>query len=96
MGLGVALLVWHAAPQVLMAPWGPGISCAEKWETDDVILYRAGPREVPGAQEQRLEEQRKEAASWEMLRRLTIEIEPPQKNTPEPHSSFPFQRKPKP
>ncbi len=96
MGLGITLWVWHAAAVVHIAPWSPAMSFAEKWETDNAILYHAGPREVTGSQEQRLDEQRREAASWEMLRRLTIEIDPPQKNIPDSNPPFPFQRKPKP
>lgn len=50
---------------------------AEMVETEDAVIYRARPQDPPGAQAQSREEQRKEAASWEILRRLTIEIEQP-------------------
>lgn len=60
------------------ARWcGPVLSFAEKMETRDAVVYSAHPQDSPGAQEQRQEEARKEAESWEMLRRLTIEIERP-------------------
>jgi len=59
---------------------------AEMLETKDAVIYRAQPEDSPGAQAQRREEERKEAASWEMLRRLTIEIERP---TSQHSPSFP-------
>jgi|GEM_PF-2371444 len=57
--------------------WPSSTAFAERLETKDAVIYRAKPDDPSGAQAQRREEERKEAASWEMLRRLTIKIERP-------------------
>lgn len=72
--------------------WTATPSFADKLETKDAVIYRAQPQDVIGAQEQRLEEERKQAESWEMLRRLSIEIERPQTTRRQP---FPASSKPK-
>uniref|UniRef100_A0A831ZXN1 Uncharacterized protein n=1 Tax=Desulfacinum infernum TaxID=35837 RepID=A0A831ZXN1_9BACT len=72
--------------------WQPKTTFAEMVETKEAVIYRAQPEDPPGAQAQRREEERKEAASWEMLRRLTIEIERP---TSQHGPSFPSRPEPK-
>lgn len=81
-----SLILWHSGLGMNAERFSPGASQAEKLETKDAFIYKTYPQDPPGAQAQRQEEERKEAASWEMLRRLTIEIERPQ---PQPEPSFP-------
>lgn len=87
---GFALWVWHHGPAVHGVSLSPTPSCAEKVETDEAVIYRADPHEAPGALDQRFLEERKEAASWEMLRQLTIEVEWPRSV---PASALPFRPK---
>ncbi|ROR01917.1 hypothetical protein [Desulfosoma caldarium] len=74
--MGQALWVWHHGVSV-HGVLNPTASFAEKVETDDEVILRTEPHGGPGALDQRVVEERKEAASWEMLRRLTIEVERP-------------------
>ncbi|WP_448383069.1 hypothetical protein [Desulfosoma sp.] len=76
-------------------PWQPKTTFADMVETKEAVVYRARPEDPPGAQAQRREEERKEAASWEMLRRLTIEVErPPDQPRPSFPSRFEFRSGP--
>lgn len=84
------ILAFHGRLAVYGGFVSPVVGFAEKIETHDAVIYRAEPEDPPGARQQRKEEERKEAASWEMLRRLTIEIERPN-SFPEP--SFPTRPK---
>lgn len=83
--LGQALWVWHHSMAV-HGVLSPTPAFAEKVETDDAVIYRTEPYGTPGALDQRFVEERKEAASWEMLRQLSIEVERPRSV---PDLSFP-------
>ncbi|MEJ5363733.1 MAG: hypothetical protein WHS86_01400 [Desulfosoma sp.] len=72
------LMLWCGGLGTRGELWRRWLAFAEMLETKDAVIYRAQPQDPAGAQAQRREEERKEAASWEMLRRLTIEIERPE------------------
>ncbi len=80
------LILWQSGLGTNAERMSPRASQAEKLETKDAVIYKSEPHDPLGAREQQQEEERKEAESWEMLRRLTIEIERPK---PQSEPSFP-------
>lgn len=84
-------MLWAVDSSTGKKRWLATLSFAEKLETKDAVIYKAQPQDVPGAQEQRLEEEHKQAEAWEMLRRLSIEIERPDtpRQYPSPSSAKP-------
>lgn len=86
--VGFALWGWHRGPAVHGVSLSPTLSRAEKVETDEAVIYRTDPQEAPGALDQRFLEERKEAASLEMLRQLTIEVERPRSLPESPLPSY--------
>lgn len=91
--LGFALWVWHYGPAVQGMSLSPAPCFAEKVETDEGVIYRTDSHAAPGSPDQRFLEERKEAASWEMLRQLTIEVERPRSHPESPLPSYPKTKK---